>query len=172
MSDCFTSMRDLPSYTVLFVAFAATLLVTNDVVRAQDFCAKVDDLIDQSRSGFVQVADKASGKPGTYDATLVLDGASFCAVTRKSNRSWYHCGWEFPYRAQQAYDTFDAFVARVNDCVGQRATLYSDQSVNHPDYYSLRRYEMEQADVSVSVKDKGALGNTFVFIRVQGKSGQ
>ena len=59
----------------------------------------------------------------------------------------------------------------VHKRIGQQATLHIDQSVNHPDYYALRRYETAQADVSVSVKDKSALGNTFVFIRVQGGKG-
>ena len=38
---------------------------------------------------------------------------------------------------------------------------------HHPDTYALRRYETPRAEVSVSLKDKIALGRTFVFIRVQ-----
>jgi hypothetical protein len=101
-------------------------------------------------------------------ATLTLAGASYCLVTKRSNGSFYHCGWEFPYRAKPAYDTFDALVRGMNDCIGRHATLHSDRSVNHPDYYALRRYQTAQAEVSVSVKDKSALSRTFVFIRVQG----
>ena len=138
------------------------------VAQARDLCANIDDLIDQSRSQFAEIMDKPHGDAGDHDVTLTLAGASYCFVTKQSKRSFYHCGWEFPYRAKQAYDTFDAFVRGVNDCIGQQATLHTDQSVNHPDFYALRRYETEQADVSVSVKDKSALGRTFVFIRVQG----
>ena len=138
------------------------------VAQARDLCANIDYLIDQSRSQFAKIMTKPNGDTGDHDVTLALAGASYCLVTKRSKRSFYRCGWEFPYRAQQAYDTFDELVRGVNDCIGRQATLHSDQSVNHPDYYALRRYETEQADVSVSVKDKGALGSTFVFIRVQG----
>ena len=111
---------------------------------------------------------KPNGDTGDHDVTLALDGASYCLVTKRSKRSFYHCGWEFPYRAKLAYDTFDEFVRGVKDCIGRHATLHSDQSVNHPDFYALRRFETERAEVSVSVKDKSARSRTFVFIRVQG----
>ena len=91
-------------------------------------------------------------------------------VTKRSKRSLYHCGWEFPHRAEQAYETLDAFVEAAHDCIGPQATVHSDQGVNHPDFYDARRFEMKEAEVSVSVKDKGALGRTFVFIRVRSKA--
>jgi hypothetical protein len=115
---------------------------------------------------------KPNGAAGDHDVTLTLAGASYCFVTKKPKRNLYHCGWEFPFRAKQAYDTFDEFDRDVNDCIGQHATVHNDQSVNHPDFYALRRYETEQADVSVSVKDKSALSRTFVFIRVEGGKGR
>jgi hypothetical protein len=144
------------------------VLATFGVAQAQDLCANIDDLIVQSGSQFAEILDKPKGDDGDYDVTLALAGASYCSVTKTSKREFYHCGWEFPYRAKQAYDTFDAFVREVDACVGGQARLHSDQSVNHPDFYALRRYEMERAEVSVSVKDKSALGSTFVFIRVHG----
>ncbi len=139
------------------------------VAQAQDLCTNIDYLIDQSRSKFAKITDNPNGDAGDLDVTLTLAGASYCFVTKKSTRDWYRCGWEFPYHAKRAYDTFYEFVGRMDECIGQHATLHIDQSVNHPDYYSLRRYEIEQAEVSVSVKDKGALGKTFVFIKVQGR---
>ncbi len=141
------------------------------VAQAEDFCTSIDRLIDQSRSDFSEIADKPKGDTGDHEVTLTLAGASYCTVTKQSKSNWYHCGWEFPHRATRAYDTFDELVSRLNDCIGQQATLHEDQSVNHPDFYALRRFELQQADVSVSVKDKGALGSTFVFIRVQGRKG-
>jgi len=147
------------------VIFSATL----GVAQAQDLCANVDYLINQSQSGFSKIAAKPKGDSGDHDVTLTLAGASYCLVTKRAKRNWYHCGWEFPYRAKQAYETFEQIAGSMNACIGRRATLHNDQSVNHPDYYSSRRFELEQADVSVSVKDKGTLGSTFVFVRVQGR---
>ena len=40
--------------------------------------------------------------------------------------------------------------------------------VNHPDSYDLRQYAWEGGVVSLSLKDKGALGATMVFLRMQG----
>ena len=143
---------------------------TIGVARAEDFCTSIDDLIEQSRSQFVDITGLPKDQSGDHDATLTLAGASYCAVTKRSKRSLYHCGWEFPHRAEQAYETFDAFVEAAHDCIGPQATVHSDQGVNHPDFYDARRFEMKEAEVSVSVKDKGALGRTFVFIRVRSKA--
>lgn len=169
MTSHFKGIRQLSSRTVPPVTSTLVFLATIGVAQAQDLCTNIDYLIDQSRSQFAKIADKPNGDAGDHDVNLTLAGASYCFVTKKSKRNWYHCAWEFPYRAKHAYDTFEEFVREMNECIGQHATLHTDQSVNHPDYYSLRRYEMEQAAVSVSVKDKSALGSTFVFIRVQGR---
>lgn len=157
------SRRSLPPVTSILL-----FLATIGMARAQDLCTNIDYLIDQSRSQFADIADKPSGEAGDHDVTRALAGASYCRVTKTSRGSVYHCAWEFPHRAEPAYDAFDELVRSVNECIGQHATLHSDQSVNHPDYYASRRFEVEQADVTVSVKDKGALGRTFVFVRVQG----
>jgi len=158
------SVRILP-----LVISTLVILAGIGVAQAQDFCADIGTLIDQSRSEFAEIAGEATGTAGDQNVTLTLAAASYCALTKRSKTTGYHCEWEFPYRAEDAYDTFHGFVGEMNECIGQQATLHDDQSVNHPDFYALRRYEMEQAEVSVSVKDKSALGNTFVFIRVQGR---
>lgn len=151
----------------LAVSSALAFLAIIGAARAQEICTNVNYLIDQSLSKFAKIAVEADEEDGDHDVTLSLSGTSYCFVTKKSSRTWYHCGWEFPHRTQRAYDRFDEFVGRLDDCIGQHATAHTDQKVNHPDFYALRRYEMEQADVSVSVKDKSALGKTFVFIKVQ-----
>ena len=160
-------MKRLTSHLVSLVTPALIFLAMIGVSQAQDLCTNIDYLIDQSQSEFVKILGEPHGDAGNYYVTRTLSSASYCFVTRKSKMNWYHCGWEFPYRAKHAYDTFDEFVRKMTGCIGQRATVHTDQSVNHPDYYSLRRYQMEQAEVSVSIKDKVSLGKTFVFIRVQ-----
>lgn len=171
MTGSWNGMRQLSSRTGPLLTSMLVFLATMGVARAQELCANLGTLIEHSRSQFADIADKPSGDTGDHDVALVLSGASTCSVAKALKGSSYHCRWKFPYRARQAYDTFDGFVRGVNDCIGRQATVHGDQSVNHPDYYALRRYETEQAVVSVSVKDKGALGSTFVFIRVQGRTG-
>lgn len=168
MTGSSKGIRQLSSRAASPMTSILVYLATIGVAQAQDLCTNIDYLIDQSRSQFVAIVDKPSGDRGDHAATLTLADASYCFVTKQPKRNLYHCGWEFPYREKHAYDTFDEFVREMTECIGHHATLHTDQNVNHPDYYALRRYEMEQAEVSVSVKDKAALGSTFVFIRVQG----
>jgi hypothetical protein len=148
---------------------AATMLffVAIGSDQARDLCEDIGYLIDQSQSHFQKIVEKPSGNTDDYHVTRSLDRASFCVVTKKSTRNWYRCAWEFPHRAEQAYDAYEELVRELDECIGQDATLHEDQSVNHPDYYASRRYEMGQAEVSVSVKDKVELGSTFVFVKIQ-----
>ena len=171
MPRYFNGLRKPPSRRLLPVVAALAFLATLGAARADDFCRNIDHLIDQSRSGFANIAAEPKGDAGDHEARLTLAGASTCLVTRKSKRSWYHCTWTFPLRAQRATDSFDAFAGKLDGCLAQRATIHNDRSVNHPDSYTARRYDLEQAEVSLSVKDKAALGNTFIFIRVQGRNG-
>jgi hypothetical protein len=135
--------------------------------QARDFCADIVYLIDQSRSGFADVMDERNGDSGAHENSPILDSASYCRVTKTLRGSAYHCGWEFPHRAQEAYDRFDDLVRRVDACIGRDVVGQNDRNVNHPDTYALRRYETPRAEVSVSLKDKSALEQTFVFIRIQ-----
>ena len=161
------SRQRLVLHPVSLVTSVLIFLAMIGVTHAQDLCMDIGYLVDQSQSEFVKIVGEPNGDSGDYYVTRTLSGASYCFVTMKSKRNRYYCGWEFPYRAKHAYDIFDEFVREMNECIGQHATVHTDQSVNHPDYYSLHRYEMEQAEVSVSVKDKVSLGKTFIFIRVQ-----
>lgn len=77
-----------------------------------------------------------------------------------------HCYWVFPYRAEAATQTFQNMVADVAACLGPNATVMQDQSVNHPDAYDLREFKFDARDIGVSIKDKGALQQTLVFVRV------
>lgn len=145
-------------------------MVSIPASEAQNLCANINYLIDQSKSKFSKIMGKSDGEMGSHDATFVLANASQCVVTTKSTKSWYRCSWKYPYRNKRAYDSFDDFVEGMNQCIGHIAKMHVDHSVNHPDYYASRRYEMEQAAVSVSIKDKSALGSTLVSIRVEGRS--
>jgi hypothetical protein len=78
----------------------------------------------------------------------------------------YHCAWEFEYRAEVALSTFARFDTELAACF--ETTSQHDQGVNHPDFYDLREYTVDGAVVRVSLKDKGALQLTYVFVAVEG----
>lgn len=77
-----------------------------------------------------------------------------------------HCVLAYPYRSVDATRVFDALVDEVTACVGLGASIIQDQSVNHPDAYDLRTFEGGTRQYAVSIKDKGALQQTLVFVRV------
>lgn len=152
------------------LAFAVVLLTASGNAGADDLCSQIETLIDHAGAQFTAILQEPSNTAGQQEVTLKLADADDCQVSQRSRRGWYHCAWEFPQRAPAAAARFEGFVDEMTDCLGERARLYEDQSVNHPDSYSLRGFELPQAEVSVSVKDKSALGKTFVFIRVRGKN--
>ena len=73
--------------------------------QARDLCADIDYLIDQSRSGFAEVMDQPNGDAGSQETGPILDSASYCRVTKTLHKNAYHCAWEFPHRAPEAYET-------------------------------------------------------------------
>ena len=77
-----------------------------------------------------------------------------------------HCHWTYDYRTPEAIDAFEAVTAALSVCLGQNAVMATDQSVNHPDAYDLRLFRLDDAEFAVSLKDKGALQQTLVFLRV------
>ena len=77
-----------------------------------------------------------------------------------------HCVLEFSYRSEDAARVFEALVQEITACVGRSATVTTDQSVNHPDAYDLREFQNGTQAYAVSIKDKGALQQTLVFVRV------
>ena len=77
-----------------------------------------------------------------------------------------HCVLVFAYRSEDATRVFEELVQEVTECVGSSATITTDQSVNHPDAYDLREFQDGTRAYAVSIKDKGALQQTLVFVRV------
>ncbi|MGI9500071.1 MAG: hypothetical protein ACR2P3_08535 [Geminicoccaceae bacterium] len=138
---------------------------------ASSFCSDVNHLIENVHASFSEIIVEPGRASGGYDVTLKLDGAFDCAVTPRINKKSYYCTWKFQYRAANAYTTFKKLDLELKECIGDRAVLHKDQSVNHPDFYDSRIFQLDQAKITVSVKDKGALGNTFIFIWVEPGSG-
>ncbi|MEM7122980.1 MAG: hypothetical protein AAF563_16995 [Pseudomonadota bacterium] len=140
-----------------------------NATQAQDLCSDLDELIDDAGTHFVDVATEANDETSDRLVTRVLPGATYCRVNQSSLSSAYYCAWAFPYRAELAGETFDRLARDIGDCVGAGATAQSGQSVNHPDTYDVRRFQTEEADVSVAIKDKVAMDATYVFVRIHGR---
>lgn len=76
------------------------------------------------------------------------------------------CGWPFAYRSEEADVAFARLNETVAACLGPDAAVSRDQSVNHPDFYDLRLYQIGGRETAVSLKDKAALQQTYVFLRI------
>ncbi|MDH3665933.1 MAG: hypothetical protein OEN23_03295 [Paracoccaceae bacterium] len=78
-----------------------------------------------------------------------------------------HCAWAFALRAPEARAFFDGVAGSVTTCFGTEIKPIRDLGVNHPDSYDLRQYRIEDVTLSISLKDKAALGKTYVFARAE-----
>ncbi|WP_299685977.1 hypothetical protein [uncultured Tateyamaria sp.] len=124
-------------------------LLCGTSVHAEAYCADLTALTNHS-AGTITLPD---GTPGTCVTSLDLTGA------RAAN-----CRWPFEYRAEAATTAFTTLLNATTRCLN--ANGVADQGVNHPDSYDLRTFDTETAQISVSIKDKGALQQTYVFLRV------
>ncbi len=78
-----------------------------------------------------------------------------------------HCSWPFAYRSVAARQNFDTLLLNLAQCFDKGITVSSGQGVNHPDSYDLRLFTSDKAAITASLKDKGALQQTFVFLRAE-----
>lgn len=113
--------------------------------HADTFCASLTD-----QHATLALPD---GTKGTCSTSLDLSGA------RAQN-----CRWPFAYRAPEATEAFNAVLQATTACLDVQPV--SDQDVNHPDSYDLRTFHTDTAQIAVSIKDKGALQQTYVFLRI------
>ena len=111
----------------------------------------------------------ALGSQGA-DIILTLPGTDETAQCTRSlvlsGGSQVHCGWAFSYRATAATNAFEHLVNTVTGCLGGAAHVTADQDVNHPDFYDLQTFQLNGREIAVSLKDKAALSQTYVFLRV------
>ncbi len=140
------------------VLAALALIAAPGFATADGLCSAIDT---QARSTLTTEANAALFGPSSASAGT-------CSVTRTlSAPDGTVCQWEFDYRDPTAAQAFATFNQLLSDCFQGRAREIKDQGVNHPDFYDLRQYHLDGAAVSVSIKDKGAMRKTFVFLRIE-----
>ncbi len=127
---------------------------------ASDFCQRLGELTVEARSDFADRPIKGTFEPdlpGKPECSLILQLGGAKAM---------NCQWSFPFRAPEAGRTFKATVEATQTCEGSKVTLHQDQQVNHPDTYDLRKFVLNGVGIDVSLKDKGALQKSLVFLRI------
>ncbi|MGB3317056.1 MAG: hypothetical protein WBB85_21925 [Albidovulum sp.] len=132
--------------------------------RSAEPCTELTALVDAAGADF----PNGGAAPEERETSPLLRDAETCAVTTAiSGRREYHCAWVFPYRAVDALAAFDSLNGVIEQCFPKHGPVETDQGVNHPDFYDLRQYPLDRADLSVSLKDKVALQKTYVFLRIR-----
>ena len=135
------------------------LVLSATSAQARDFCADITALASAASSNFAS---------GVTDMTHANQGPGSCDIALTLNAPSAHiCHWEFAYRAAEAAATFETFNQQIQTCLAGLSDEFKDQGVNHPDFYDLRQYQTQGAQVSLSIKDKGAMQRTFVFLRIE-----
>ena len=94
------------------------------------------------------------------------DGARCSTYLTAAGNTGASCHWEFAFREDAALVYADDLWSALTTC-RPGETLGADQLVNHPDSYDLREWATPDSGYFISVKDKGALNRTLVFLRVE-----
>ena len=124
--------------------------------QTEAFCDRLENLMVQAGDGVMTSFHLSSRALAQVD----------CAPSRGLGGTVaLHCAWPFEYRSMQALDAFDYLLGQVAACANPIAA--DPSSVSHPDSYDLRQFSSGMGVISVSLKDKGALNQTYVFLRVE-----
>ena len=81
-----------------------------------------------------------------------------------------YCYAIFPYRDPQAVDAFERLGTTLTDCFVLKAAVGTGDIVNHPDSFDQNAFCAADYELSLSLKDKGNLNQTLIFLRLDGKS--
>lgn len=94
---------------------------------------------------------------------------SGCGTTAGlNNAQTATCRWDFDLRAKHARMLFEARLAELQSCLPQYSQK-TDDPVNHPDSYLLETFSQGSTRISISLKDKAQLQQSFVFLRHEKK---
>ena len=94
------------------------------------------------------------------------DGASCGTYVAQAGGAGVSCHWAYSYRDDAANRKADALWAALQGCRAGE-TKAPEVRVNHPDSHALREWVVGADVYRVSVKDKGARGQTFVFFALE-----
>lgn len=138
------------------VGLLAMAIVPVDA-RADAFCDQLQSLAAAATTDFTGVDESDPGFEGVETCSLSLASGGIRRLT---------CRWAFDYRAEAARTKLSALDEDVRACLPGLA-VSDDVGVNHPDTFEQRGYTGDGITVSLSLKDKIALGATYVFIGLE-----
>ncbi len=134
---------------------ALVLALTITVAQADGFCDTLTEMQaiagNPDAGGFTVAFPDAIAAEASCRAVLELGGIRSLS-----------CNWAFDYRADAARAAFDLLASEIAACAGD--PIATEAPVNHPDSYDLLSFA---GGISAALKDKAALQETHVILRVQ-----
>lgn len=122
-------------------------------------CMPLQRLMDAADTGFAQEVP---------DSTFA--DATACDLARVSGGgATYLCYWEFAYRDPAATDVLNALDRDIRKCLSGLSAQPRVGDVNHPDTYLQKAYQRGTVTVSAALKDKAALAQTLIFLRLDAR---
>ncbi|MCY4336233.1 MAG: hypothetical protein OXC60_16375 [Litoreibacter sp.] len=94
-----------------------------------------------------------------------LEGATCTTSRLLGGGASKDCYWSFDFRSDAARAWFEDHAKLLRHCADGPVTQQGAR-VNHPDSFDQLTAHVENREVSLSLKDKGALSQTLVFLRV------
>lgn len=132
--------------------FAVVICATT--AQAGTLCDRISGVLDHTIPAASGLSHDLLGDPTQCRTTLSMNG-----------QTSLNCNWTFGFRADEATAAFEHLSNDVSECL-QVADSQGDQPVSHPDSYDLRVFRSFFGEVGVSLKDKGAIQQTLVFLRI------
>jgi hypothetical protein len=127
--------------------------------------APLCDRLDQAMAATTG-ADVPAETVGGFLTGLGMSPASCSFSLDTQGAKSANCNWAFSYRSAEATGAFKDMLAELSACADMASGIETDQSVNHPDFYDLRLMRIAGGDVGLSIKDKAAIQQTYVFLRL------
>ena len=153
--------------TVGIVGVAAAVVVGLLLSNRTTLCADLERLVRESASDFAAIRGELLNRTtGEWSTSLAIDGASDCSIFIDIERAGHTCSWEYSATNGAGPAEYDKAVDDVRSCLGSDLVETEDPGVNHPDFWAARNFAISDGEVSVSLKNKNALGKVFVSIGV------
>ena len=125
------------------------LSVTAGILAASSSLA-CDALIEFATSGQTPLIE---GRSASCSTSRVLGGGTS-----------EDCFYRFEFRSEAALSNFQRLAQQLNACSARQAAV-EGTTVNHPDSYDQITAVVADRLLSLSLKDKGALGETLIVLR-------
>jgi hypothetical protein len=104
-----------------------------------------------------------------YDASDATNPILRGQACERLSEIEYMCSFEFPFRDNEARTLYDAYARELEVCsnFGEFAEVQEQDAVNHPDSFEQTTFDIYKGpQASISLKDKGDLQKTYVFVRL------